>query len=94
MPLPYVKWDARREPRRLTREEVDARYPHFPEGTEYVDGPFASDRERVAVLRALCETMGLDRVVTLIGRTEDWRAAVERRAADEAARAAARAGRP
>ena len=46
-----------------------------PEKIEYVDGIFASDRERLNVLGMLLENLGIDKVVRF-GKLEDWKAAI------------------
>jgi hypothetical protein len=69
-------WDIRREGRRWSHEEFDQRTQQAPDKIEYVDGIFASDRERLNVLGMLLENLGIDRVVRF-GRLEDWKAAIE-----------------
>jgi hypothetical protein len=69
-------WDSRREGRPWSHEEFDQRIYQAPEKIEYVDGIFASDRERLNVLGMLLENLGIDRVVRF-GRLEDWKAAIE-----------------
>jgi hypothetical protein len=69
-------WDIRREGRPWSHEEFDQRIYQAPEKIEYVDGIFASDRERLNVLGMLLENLGIDRVVRF-GRLEDWKAAIE-----------------
>jgi len=53
----------------------DQRINHAPEKIEYVNGIFASDRERLNVLAMLLENLGIDRAVRF-GRLEDWKAAL------------------
>jgi len=48
-----IDWDIRRKERRWSNEEVDDRIYQAPEKIEYVDGIFASDRERLMVLGML-----------------------------------------
>jgi hypothetical protein len=70
-----IAWDIRREGRRWSDEEVDQRIDQAPWKIEYVDGIFASDRERLIVLGMLLENLGIDKVVRF-GRLEDWKAAI------------------
>jgi hypothetical protein len=71
-----IHWDVRREGRRWSEEEFDQRIDQAPEKIEYVDGIFASDRQRLIVLGMLLENLGIDRAVQF-GRVDDWRAAIE-----------------
>ena len=48
-----IDWDIRREGRRWSHEEFDQRIYQAPEKIEYVDGIFASERERLNVLGML-----------------------------------------
>ena len=57
-----------------TRNSTNGIY-QAPEKIEFVDGIFASDRERLIVLGMLLENLGIDRVVQF-GRLEDWKAAI------------------
>jgi hypothetical protein len=75
MPIKTPDWDIRREGRRWTNEEFDQRTYVAPEKIEYVDGIFASERQRLIVLGMLLENLGIDRVVRF-GRLEDWKAAI------------------
>ncbi len=68
-------WDIRREGRRWTNEEFDQRTSVAPEKIEYVDGIFASERQRLLVLGMLLENLGIDKAVRF-GRLEDWKAAI------------------
>jgi hypothetical protein len=68
-------WDIRREGRRWSQEEFDQRTYQAPDKIEYVDGIFASERQRLIVLGMLLENLGIDKVVRF-GRLEDWTAAV------------------
>jgi hypothetical protein len=70
-----IDWDIRREGRRWSHEEFDQRTYQAPEKIEYVDGIFASDRERLNVLGMLLENLGIDRAIRL-GKLEDWKAAI------------------
>jgi hypothetical protein len=70
-----IHWDIRREGRRWSEEEFDQRLYQAPEKIEFVDGIFASDRERLIVLGMLLENLGIDRAVQF-GRLEDWKAAI------------------
>ena len=45
-----IEWDIRRKGRLWSNEEFDLRIDQAPEKIEYVDGIFASDRERLNVL--------------------------------------------
>ncbi len=71
-----IDWDIRRKGRLWSHEEFDQRIYQAPEKIEYVNGIFASDRERLIVLGMLLENLGIDRVVRF-GRLEDWKAAIE-----------------
>jgi hypothetical protein len=71
-----IVWDIRREGRLWSHEEFDERIYQAPEKIEYVDGIFASNRERLVVLGMLLENLGIDRAVQF-GRLEDWKAAIE-----------------
>jgi hypothetical protein len=71
-----IDWDIRREGRRWSHEEFDQRIYQAPEKIEFVNGIFASDRQRLIVLGMLLENLGIDRVVQF-GRLEDWKAAIE-----------------
>jgi hypothetical protein len=68
-------WDIRREGRRWSNEEFDQRVAQAPEKIEYVDGIFASERQRLIVLGMLLENLGIDKAVRF-GRLEDWKAAI------------------
>ena len=70
-----INWDIRHEGRRWSDEEFDERCYQAPEKIEFVNGIFASDRERLIVLGMLLENLGIDRVVQF-GRLEDWKAAI------------------
>lgn len=71
-----INWDIRREGRLWSHEEFDERINQAPEKIEYVNGIFASNRERLIVLGMLLENLGIDRVVQF-GRLEDWKAALD-----------------
>src|SRR6516162_1458494 len=71
-----INWDIRREGRLWSDEEFDERISQAPDKIEYVNGIFASDRERLIVLGMLFENLGIDRAVRH-GRLEDWKAAIE-----------------
>jgi hypothetical protein len=71
-----IEWDIRRKGRTWSNEEFDQRIYQAPETIEYVDGIFASDRQRVNVLGMLLENLGIDQVVRF-GKLEDWKAAIE-----------------
>jgi hypothetical protein len=70
-----IDWDIRREGRIWSHEEFDERINQAPEKIEFVNGIFASHRERLIVLGMLLENLGIDRVIQL-GRLEDWKAAI------------------
>jgi hypothetical protein len=70
-----INWDIRREGRLWSDEEFERRIDQAPEKIEFVDGSFASDRERLIVLGMLLENLGIDRAVRF-GRLEDWKAAI------------------
>ena len=71
-----IDWDIRRERRRWSDEEFDQRMNQAPEKIEFVDGIFASDRERLNVLGMLLENLGIDKAIQM-GKLEDWKAAIE-----------------
>jgi hypothetical protein len=71
-----IDWDIRRKGRLWSHEEFDQRIYQAPEKIEYVDGIFASDRERLIVLGMLLENLGIDRAVQF-GKIEDWKAAIK-----------------
>jgi hypothetical protein len=75
MSIKIPVWDIRREGRRWSHEEFDERTSVAPEKIEYVDGIFASERQRLLVPGMLLENIGIDKVV-LFGRLEDWKAAI------------------
>jgi hypothetical protein len=75
MPIKTPVWDIRREGRRWSDDEFDLRTSVAPEKIEYVDGIFASERQRLIVLGMLLENLGIDKVVRF-GGLEDWRAAI------------------
>ena len=75
-PMKPIEWDIRREGRLWSHEEFDERISQAPEKIEYVNGIFASNRERLIVLGMLLENLGIDRAVQF-GRLEDWKAAIE-----------------
>jgi hypothetical protein len=71
-----IEWDIRRKGRLWSNEEFELRIDQAPEKIEYVNGIFASDRERLNVLGMLLENLGIDKVVRF-GKLEDWKAAIE-----------------
>jgi hypothetical protein len=71
-----IDFDIRRERRLWSHEEFDQRLYQAPEKIEFVDGIFASDRERLVVLGMLLENLGIDRAIQF-GKLEDWKAAIE-----------------
>ena len=70
-----IKWDIRRDGRQWSNEEFDQRIDQAPEKIEYVNGIFASDRQRLNVLGMLLENLGIDKVIHF-GKLEDWKAAI------------------
>ena len=62
-PVKPLNWDIRRKGRLWSHEEFDERCYQAPEKIEFVNGIFASDRERLIVLGMLLENLGIDRVV-------------------------------
>jgi hypothetical protein len=74
-PMKPIDWDIRREGRRWSHDEFDRRIYEAPEKIEYVNGIFASDRERLNVLGMLLENLGIDRAIRF-GRLADWKAAI------------------
>ena len=70
-----IDWDIRRKGRLWSHEEFDERIFQAPEKIEFVNGIFASDRERLIVLGMLLENLGIDRAIRF-GRVEDWKAAI------------------
>ncbi len=71
-----IEWDIRRKGRLWSHEEFDQRINQAPEKIEYVNGIFASDRERLMVLGMLLENLGIDKAIRF-GKLEDWKAAIE-----------------
>ena len=71
-----IHWDIRRDGRLWSHEEFDERINQAPDKIEFVNGIFASDRERLIVLGMLLENLGIDKVIRL-GQLEDWKAAIE-----------------
>jgi hypothetical protein len=71
-----IDWDIRRQGRKWSNEEFDQRLYQAPEKVEYVNGIFASDRQRLIVLGMLLENLGIDRLIGF-GKLEDWKAAIE-----------------
>ena len=69
------KWDIRRKGRPWSNEEFDERVYQAPEKIEYVDGIFASERERLIVLGMLLENLGIDKAIRF-GRLDDWKVAI------------------
>jgi hypothetical protein len=65
-----IDWDIRREGRQWSDEEFEERIGQAPEKIEFVNGIFASNRQRLIVLGRLLENLGIDRVVQF-GRLED-----------------------
>ena len=70
-----IDWDIGREGRLWSDEEFEERIGQAPEKIEYVNGIFASHRERLIVLGMLLENLGIDRAIRF-GRLEDWKAAI------------------
>lgn len=70
-----IDWDIRRAGRLWSDEEFERRIDEAPEKIEFVEGIFASDRERLIVLGMLLENLGIDRAIRF-GRLEDWKAAI------------------
>ena len=58
-----IEWDIRRAGRQWSHEEFDRRIDQAPEKIEYVNGIFASNRERLNVMGMLLENLGIDRAV-------------------------------
>ena len=73
-----TSFDIRREGRRWTSDESRQRINQAPEKIEFVNGIFASERERLVVLGMLLENLGIDKVIQL-GKLEDWKAAIPER---------------
>jgi len=63
------------EGRLWSHEEFDQRIYQAPEKIEFVDGIFASDRQRRIMLGMLLENLGIDRAIRF-GKLEDWKAAI------------------
>jgi hypothetical protein len=70
-----INWDIRREGRQWSHDEFDQRIYQAPEKIEFVNGIFASDRERLIVLGMLLENLGIDKVIGF-GKLDDWKAAI------------------
>ena len=73
-----IAWDIHREGRQWSHDEFDQRLYQAPEKIEFVNGIFASDRERFIVLGMLLENLGIDKVIGF-GKLDDWKAAIEDR---------------
>ena len=71
-----MDWDIHRHGRPWVHELSVRRVYKVPEEIEFVDGIFATERERLIVLGMLLESLGIDKVVRL-GKLEDWKAAIE-----------------
>ena len=71
-----IAWDIHREGRQWSHDEFDQRLYQAPEKIEFVNGIFASDRERFIVLGMLLENLGIDKVIGF-GKLDDWKAAIE-----------------
>jgi len=76
LPMKVPNWDIRRDGRRWSHDEFDERTSQAPEKIEYVDGIFASDRQRLIVFGMLLENLGIDRAIRF-GKLEDWKTAIE-----------------
>ena len=74
-PMKSSKWDIRPEGRRWSHEEFDQRTDQAPQKIEYVDGIFASNRERLNVLGMLLENLGIDKAIRF-GKLENWKVAI------------------
>jgi hypothetical protein len=74
-PMKPIDWDIRRKGRLWSHDEFDLRINEAPEKIEFVDGIFASDRQRYNVLGMLLENLGIDRAIRF-GKLEDWKAAI------------------
>jgi hypothetical protein len=74
-PVRPPNWDIRRKGRLWSHEEFEERIDQAPEKIEFVNGVFASDRQRLIVLGMLLENLGIDRAIRF-GRLEDWKAAI------------------
>jgi hypothetical protein len=70
-----IDWDIRRERRRWSHAEFDQRVDQVSEKIQFVNGIFASDRQRLTVLGMLLENLDIDRVIGF-GKLEDWKAAI------------------
>jgi hypothetical protein len=76
VPFEVMTWDIRRAGRSWSADEFDKSYFAMPEKMEAVDGKlYGSDEERLKVLAALLENVGIDRAVRL-GDPSLWKAAV------------------
>ena len=75
---PPIAWDIRREGRRWTGKELEARFARLMELKFEVSGGklFWSEETRRAVLAMLLENVGIDAAVRM-GDPEAWRSAVE-----------------
>lgn len=72
-------WDIRAEGRRWIGEELQRRHDPLPGSLEVIQGKLCwSDEERLMLLGALLENVGIDQAVRL-GPIEVWRDAVARR---------------
>jgi hypothetical protein len=75
-PMRAINWDIRRKGRLWSHEEFDDRCYQAPEKIEFVNGIFASDRQRLVVLGMLLVNLGIDTAIQF-GRLRDWKAAIE-----------------
>ena len=76
IPLDFIRWDIRREGRSWGRDEAFPSYEAMPEKMEMIDGKlYWDDDERLRLLGALLENVGIDRAIRL-GNPALWRAAV------------------
>lgn len=72
------KWDIRLHGRCWERGEFDERWSQMPEKFEIYDGKmFGSEEERLHLLGALLEHVGVEKAVQL-GDPDTWRAAVSK----------------
>ena len=77
VPLDAITFDIRREGRSWSGKEFEKSYLAMPEKMEAVDGKlYWNDEERLKVLGALLENIGIDGAVRL-GDPRLWRQAID-----------------
>ncbi len=76
VPLEAIRWEIGREGRGWRGDEFERSYFAMPEKMEAIEGKlYWSEEDRLKVLGALLENVGIDRAIRL-GDPELWKAAV------------------